>query len=832
MTSTLTIYYHSQIENDKNIVVEDIENYLATLEFSIITDFQYIKHNLDINVKINAPQSQLEYIYENWSNYCAIQNDNGKIVYYFIFGKTWKSENTIELHLVMDTLNTFKYLVDYSFTEKTLIQREHKDRYIPLYGVSDTYSDYEFVVNADEWRLTIDRKLYYQVTAQLNLYTKCHFKLIDSDTLIEYEIRDLHQNYETGEVTFKVIINRSEQDNKIFTLQYYPYVIVGYRRKIDLYSEGFNPTLYKKDIGNLIDDDVNSNWYLVYKNAYDVEIENVEKIVNPVQLLLVRDTSYRIAPQTIINSSRIYATDIPKIPDTREHIIFRYKDLTAEQIAQGNTTITINDEVYTLVAPEEYDLSQNKFPLITYTRYNNSDVVGTIQCFGQNELRPYFDLVSQKTITNVAYIDVYNYLTAWVSTFTPTTGGGYIDGSHMWDNETFTTTIEINSGINSVEATSITLGDIDLTDPKIIKIIACPYAPLKELVGISTLDVIPSIFIWNTGMNALEIKNTRNFLFTYQKSFSDVSPFDELRYQPVIDTSIERIQENESKLYHSEFYYRKFVYAENSFIFALELMDIKNINLDTYMTFDFTYTTSKNVASKWMFTFEQYTCGEYDTQDYNNVLLISRNNEIALYNNSYINYLRNGYQYDNEAKNRDVAMRGLSIGLTSISSLVSFAINPALGVGIATSLVGQISNAITSNTRAENTMAQQRGNLANQGQNVTVCEDIDLLEAMCDNKAKIVEYKVSEKNRKYLFDLFHYCGYKTLEYKIPNVNTRYWFNFIQAECKYNSDSNIPEHIKDDIKSKYANGVTFLHNRNNEWDFSQQKENVELSLLGG
>ena len=127
MTSTITLYKNCLVEQDKNFIVDfngekAIELYLNTLQKEIISDFQYIKQNLTLSIKIDKNQSSLM-MGENSQdvNYCKIQNGNENPYYYFILEKYWKSENTIELILAMDTLNTFEFNSDYVISPKSQV---------------------------------------------------------------------------------------------------------------------------------------------------------------------------------------------------------------------------------------------------------------------------------------------------------------------------------------------------------------------------------------------------------------------------------------------------------------------------------------------------------------------------------------------------------------------------------------------------------------------------------------------------------------------------------------------------------------------------------------
>ena len=66
-------------------------------------------------------------------NYIAVKNEDvNKVYYYFIIGSpTWISQNTIQLQLSLDTLNTFNN--DLIWTNKTNITRQHKDRFSTTY---------------------------------------------------------------------------------------------------------------------------------------------------------------------------------------------------------------------------------------------------------------------------------------------------------------------------------------------------------------------------------------------------------------------------------------------------------------------------------------------------------------------------------------------------------------------------------------------------------------------------------------------------------------------------------------------------------------------------
>lgn len=138
--SVVRLYKNCILSKDKNYLLDDengvpkLHVYLGTLSRLQITEFQYIKHGLSISIKINKNQTNLDMIDANDYNYCEIFNFDSsdraeKSYFYFITSKKWISQNTIEYVLVMDTLNTFRFNVDYILNAKTLVKRMHKDRF-------------------------------------------------------------------------------------------------------------------------------------------------------------------------------------------------------------------------------------------------------------------------------------------------------------------------------------------------------------------------------------------------------------------------------------------------------------------------------------------------------------------------------------------------------------------------------------------------------------------------------------------------------------------------------------------------------------------------------
>ena len=170
----LFIYKDCKILKNKNFKVDDIQTYLSTLsklnnapsgsdDGAILG--QYMKHQLKMKYIIDFAQTnkstfgtrgqvQEAISYDDYWNYNYLEATNvdryiggstvlthnvplGK-VYYFITGKRWVSEKSIELELEMDVINT---LIDnviaqgtqpLSLSDKSFIIRQHKDRFAEI----------------------------------------------------------------------------------------------------------------------------------------------------------------------------------------------------------------------------------------------------------------------------------------------------------------------------------------------------------------------------------------------------------------------------------------------------------------------------------------------------------------------------------------------------------------------------------------------------------------------------------------------------------------------------------------------------------------------------
>lgn len=726
MESSLVLYKSTGLQSEKQFIIEDISSFLSTKVSWIYTSkYQYIKHGLNIAIKLNLSQSYLDVSSISDYDYLTIKNGTERMYFYFITGKRWLSTETVEFQLVMDTLNTFQWNVDYIVNKKTLVMREHKDR----------------------------------------------------------------------------IIKRAV----------FPYFHFPLARNIPLRSEGINPPLYKIYDERIYQNDADVNWILYYRNRniYDPSDPNSFTLDNPVDCF--------IAPNKAVKS----------------------------KYASGNTTLLAsaftNDGYYYILSPK-----------ITL---NNGGYTYSI-----TEGQAWLFVKSSSSITIYRlYLDEHFNITTKLELFTSLSSIAIVENTYEslkffyssteqnpW-NDDYDSIVDITL---SPSTTSVLLdpANIDRTDSRNIKIIELPYAPTEI-----TYDSVNDIYLFDGNW---EYDSTQKLfkLRNLETKFSSeiISRFNPLKEKGISREDFEAIHGEDSpadtdlredilegKIYHSDFYRPKFVY--DSFFLTFQLENLRAIDTAQYdpddNPFIISFVASSNVISKFLFMFPEYKT-YYGTADFDNVVAVSRNNEQVIYNSQYLNYIRNGYNYDLKSKQRAEETGAIGLGISIASTILGVVGSVATGnygmaamslAGGGLAIANQAVNYAKNVAQTEQNLEQKLQDSKMQSVNVLNADDIDLLNAYSGNKAKWTIYEVSPIMRKALLDMFYYAGYATNEQKIPSINTRYWFNYLQCDLVIDETNNLPESIIQDIKNRFKEGCTFFHHHT-IWDIAQVKENYESWIL--
>lgn len=658
----------------------------------------------------------------------------------------------------------------------------------------DAYAELNFgYIGGDNEYLKID--YYDDDTKYATYYFFIENKTWKSDECISLSLYmdTINSLKDSVSITEKSTIHRQHKD------RFMTYTSQGdTTRDIDIRSEGVYPMLYKKYEHTLVDD--GRKYYLVYKNRDAINPTDFNQ-VNPVDTLIYTDKPF----STVCN----YITESTIAPlSTWANIEYMSGDM--------------NEGVFL------YDITNKAY----YELFDSPTMRSSIQ------LRA----VPQWTLYYVVETLVNGVWTEQQKDFIDTQSFYFVSSSNDEIYITNIGTVPMTAGTSPVPLIST----LDKTDSKLIKVIELPYAPFDYTMsnGVATLK-----------------KGTFN-LITYGKGSLLLSTFD--KYTKEITTDIylggsdfrlaysphragyqeARNDINESKLLHSDYYKYKIVYDSFSKEYPLE-----NIDMTDYMskwwlhTFKLQYIVSKNFTSRFMLKTDVKL--KESLEDYDNILVVSRNNETPIYSSQYINYLRNGYNFDVKNKERQTDANNIRTAITATTAGIGVAggilagfSNPIIGAGAIVGAIASIGlsimNSVNSEISYDNTIAQKIANARAQAVSVSTCDDVELLDEYTENnKVKVVIYKPSEHMQKVLADLFYYCGYKCEYQGIPDETSRIYFNYVSADIDCYG-TNMPDDILEDFKNRYKIGLTVLHKAYDgqyyNYDFEQQYENWEVSML--
>ena len=792
MTSTVDLFKSCKILPNNNFKVDDIEDYLSTLDRNNILHFQYIKHALHLVIKIDNSQALVNPIASNNYNYCAIQNGTEKVYYYFITEKKQLGESTVALSLLMDTINTFTPSVDFNFDDKTKINRQHKDRFTITPSVPDINGSAYFNIDVEHGR---EYELIKQNDEWIGYDMISHAEQIL--TVVDAQVRFVYFDSETG--TLKVYLEAYEDKfdvgvsvSIVLRRKYSNYGL----RKIDLASEGLTPMLYGLNKGN-IEDKTKQKWYLVYYNSSNV-INCYLYAENPTTIQ-IQGSGNTILPADLTAGTYYYI-----IPDENSNKVGlttdNGTDVSSKQISYWTTAQLIPYEV-----KEKY---------VTCYYLSGADIRVRVLKFVWTFLNQnwVFSGSAKDELCNEINIDDN------VSSIVYHSGNAYSQSLSVIRGYTMGT---ITLTLSSVTIPSINY--LDKTEQDLIKIIELPYRPTDDHLTGWRVDNQNRVFLNNIS-SALE-----------ETIESDITPYKDMLVDlsSIADNDL-RSALYESKLYHSDYFQYKFIYDSFSFIFALEKINTTLFNYYDADKFIIEFNATNTINSRMLFTFTQYVTEGKSTEDYNNILYVARNNEVVIYNSAYINYIKTGYNYDVKTKDRRELGLWAGTALGMVGSIASFAfggpVGAGVGISLATSSMNSLINAVNSTAQAEANQEQKMIQLRHQRASISGADDLDLMNKYTGNRAKVMLYQCSERVQKTLYDLFFYTGYIDGTLGVPDTSSRLRFNFISVEPVYNFISNIPDEIVEDMTLKYEAGVTFLHCYNSSWDWEQKYENWEAWLF--
>ena len=734
VTSTIKLF-QCDITPEKNAMIDSIGTYLATKNSLTINNFQYQKILQEKIIKLDMDQANVpNFAY----NYVSITNNYGggvKNYYYFIISVNWKSANTVELQLSLDTINTFQTELKRALTNRTNITRQHKDRFVQAAITSST--------------------------------------------------------------------------TKLF-------------RAIDEYSEGINPVKYDDDIHEITVSDSNYNWYLIYKKKAVTE-------GTPLECYCVADTN-------------LYTYFAPESAGVKY-----------DQLTEGTYTVFYSrdngDFTYVTSSGKSYEIGVNK-------KYK---AVGLHRQTNQNSMSVYLIMDNQiggnsivtddtkngnlRADTNYTGVVLQNQnLVGYQFSNTATSSNiltlGYNNLITLYNSSVEKTKFIIAEKARDIYFASIY--DVDRTDSTIVKIIKMPYAPFE--ISYTTVNGkksfnIPDSWSLDTTVNMLKLTSLdQEFLTTLpeQRLYESYVLFDQ-----ALQSNWKNIQNDrtyESKLYHSDYYSPKYCYDNFTKEFYLERFNFTSTG--NIPAIGIQFKQSNNISSNSLFKFSSKNGIYHEPIIYGQYLNVNRQNEIALYSDSYLDYIRNGYNYDLKNKTIQNVTSGIGTGISLIgavgafsSSIVTGGAGVAAGISFATSAIASLTSSIANAMQSEAAIQQKLDNEAKKPSSVSNTTDLNLLSYYNGNRLLSYSSSISERTALAIYQLFRLTGYACNDYGIPNFNSRAWYNFIQ--CSPVFDDTLWKYNREflkDIEARFKIGITVYHNVDGEYDIAQEEENFETWIV--
>lgn len=596
-----------------------------------------------------------------------------------------------------------------------------------------------------------------------------------------------------------------------------------YLRKIDKYNEGFNPAKVKEVNRTPINSALGGKWYLVYMSN---PATTQDKTGNPMFMGLLSNVSYTIYNATVGSDVTI------NLADYRSDKLIYITDRSIGEGAYISLTRSNGNELRRISLEE---VSGNK----------------TLRAFGFN-----CDVVSHQESRKLWYTgDTYPYSFS-EGDWEQVTGDNEADKIvfHNIRNFHVISRTDYNKGITNIDkldalpvvvvnagtlpaVKTVAYRDFDNSNSRLSKIIELPYAPLsitKNSDGTYNFDGCT----FNYGYNILQINTNR-----LSTAIREDTRLQDLLYVTIQNpTATDKPNINlESKLYSSEFYDYAYYYDTDKQPIRLE--DISTNMLNCSINIYYNTTTTMNSDKQFYFAIHNATYDEM--QPYEMYLNCARSTEQMILNDSYAEYIKDGYNYDLWNQKRSEKLATINTVVSAVGAAASFAPGVLSGVGA-------VENALAAKKKAESAFFEYRtieepsgeaymepaytreeqldmrrsaknqllqsfsgvgALVVNQGINsvnsainsamsiqsaqrsfsnavssranvpISVSGNVptDLFDNYSGNKLTRYEYTIKPEDRTNLFNTFRLTGYSHPVQEKPVFNTRIYSNFVQ--CK-------------------------------------------------
>ena len=422
-----------------------------------------------------------------------------------------------------------------------------------------------------------------------------------------------------------------------------------YLRKIDKYNEGFNPAKTKEANETIINTTLGGKWYLVYMSNPATTQDNTS---NPMFMGLIGDTSYKIA-----NAGT--GTENVETPFSEGYIYF----LTTSGLGEGG---------YMEVGSARSELNKvvdNTISRVYAVRKTSPVYLEVKTMYYTGDTYPY-SFSSGNWVRTPSTGDLTKAIVHNAKVIHKVPDTEYNRGITSLDKIDALPAIEVNAG-SYPELKTVAYSDFDNSNSRLSKIIELPYAPISVTKNVDgTYNFMGCTFNYGYNIMQINVSNLSTFIkkdkrLQYLLYLTIANPT--ATDKPNIDL--------ESKLYSSEFYDYGYYYDTDKLPIRLE--DINTNTLDCSIKIYYNTTTTMNSDKQFYFEMKNAT---YDKiQPYELYLNCARSTEKMILNNSYAEYIKNGYNYDLWNQKQQEKIAKTNAILNYVSAAIS-AIGPVAGL--------------------------------------------------------------------------------------------------------------------------------------------------------
>lgn len=616
-----------------------------------------------------------------------------------------------------------------------------------------------------------------------------------------------------AKITFdkKTLVERCHQDRFIQESDKRNDETIIYR-KVPQEAEGINPVLLKKESTNIQLDTgylLNSSWYLVYR-------AEAETTGAPLDCYLVNDKSISI---TGLIEYTFNVETLKNVLGKNTILMFDNYSIDGNPTGGYATIYYVKDGKNYSV---ELDTIENLYNYYLVYIDNNEIVLAK-----GNDGPSYIEKTTGITSITFSKEFVFGYFARFPSNLLKQNRKEYVENVRKNNNGKY-----YFSSLNTTKP----FNEIDRSEKKILKIICLPYCPIEYEIGNNGELIFSGEVELSNDM--IRIKDINEDFILNRQQYKN-NPFKALEFDAAdfdLSNNALRISYNDSKLFNSEFYQFKFYYDTFSYTFKLENV-INNLNIQDWNKWKdsgwrLIYKVSNGLRSSFLFYFpnpfddiDLTYLNSYTTEDYDRIIYINRSNEVSLFTNSYLDYIRTGYNFDIKNKNLSLA-KGIVGGIQStILGGAKYGKYGAIAGG-ATALLGGIFSQID----AQNKIEQNLKTSAYSGASVENADDLNLLKFYSGNKLRCSIFEPTKQMKSLLDDLFYYTGWVRNVQEVPNVSSRVHFNYLKCKAIFEIEYSYNNDIIEEVKNKLDEGVTFFHKVNNVYNVTQDLENWETWMI--